>query len=336
MPRAEAGSLKHLANKMKSKGLQRLRWYCQVCERQMRDENGFKCHVASESHVRQMLVIGANPNKAINEFAKQFEHDFLQQLRTAHGTKSVQINHFYQEYIANKEHVHMNATKWHSLTDFAKHLGQNGICHVEETEKGIHISYIDRSPEAMRREEALRKRERQDKGDEEREQKLIREQIKRAQAIAKSEEETRTGELHRPEGEKIKLSFGLKPAASKLPTPPREPDEKAAANNVGTTELPAPETKPLTPPADESVPQSTTSEPVAAAPIKLSFGGASANKPKNVLAAKKNPLAAPKRAFVVETKKMSEAERIMKEEMERKRGREAGGVAAFSKRPRLG
>lgn len=302
----------------------------------MRDENGFKCHVASESHVRQMLVIGANPNKAINEFAKQFEHDFLQQLRTAHGTKSVQINHFYQEYIANKEHVHMNATKWHSLTDFAKHLGQNGICHVEETEKGIHISYIDRSPEAMRREEALRKRERQDKGDEEREQKLIQEQIKRAQPTTKSEENTTTGELHRPEGEKIKLIFGLKPANSKLPTPPRELDEKAITSNVVNPEVTDPETKPLTPPAEESVSQSTTSEPVAAAPIKLSFGGAIASKPKNVLAAKKNPLAAPKRAFVVEPKKISEAERIMKEEMERKRGREAGGVASFSKRPRLG
>lgn len=42
MPRAEVGSTKWQANKMKSKGLQRLRWYCQACERQMRDENGFK------------------------------------------------------------------------------------------------------------------------------------------------------------------------------------------------------------------------------------------------------------------------------------------------------
>lgn len=42
MPKAEVGSAKHLANKMKSKGLQRLRWYCQVCEKQCRDENGFK------------------------------------------------------------------------------------------------------------------------------------------------------------------------------------------------------------------------------------------------------------------------------------------------------
>ena len=47
MPKAEKGSAKHLANKMKSKGLQKLKWYCQVCEKQCRDDNGFKCHMVS-------------------------------------------------------------------------------------------------------------------------------------------------------------------------------------------------------------------------------------------------------------------------------------------------
>lgn len=88
---------------MKSKGLQRLRWYCQPCGRQMRDENGFKCHVASESHVRQMQVIGEDPRKAINDFSNQFLRDFLQLLRTGHGEKKINLNQFYQEYIKNKE-----------------------------------------------------------------------------------------------------------------------------------------------------------------------------------------------------------------------------------------
>ena len=34
------GALKALSNKMKSKGLQKLKWYCQLCEKQCRDENG--------------------------------------------------------------------------------------------------------------------------------------------------------------------------------------------------------------------------------------------------------------------------------------------------------
>ena len=50
--KAEAGTPKWLANKMKSKGLQKLRWYCQMCEKQCRDENGFKCHTMSEVKTR--------------------------------------------------------------------------------------------------------------------------------------------------------------------------------------------------------------------------------------------------------------------------------------------
>jgi len=107
MPKAEVGSTKYLNNKLKSKGLQRLRWYCQVCERQMRDENGFKMHTMSESHVRQMLVVGENAKKFISDYSGQFQRDFLQLLRTSHGEKKVQLNHFYQEYISNKEHVNM-------------------------------------------------------------------------------------------------------------------------------------------------------------------------------------------------------------------------------------
>ncbi|KAI5296264.1 hypothetical protein KEM52_004819 [Ascosphaera acerosa] len=185
MARAEVGSTKYIANKLKAKGLQRLRWYCQVCERQMRDENGFKCHTQSEGHVRQMLLVGEDPKKFIKQFSDDFLHDFLQLLRTAHGEKPVHINHFYQEYIANKEHVHMNATRWSSLTEFAKFLGKEGLCRVEEQEeKGLFISWIDNSPEALRRQDALRKKERQDRGDEQREQRMIEEQIRRAREDA--------------------------------------------------------------------------------------------------------------------------------------------------------
>ena len=35
MGKAEAGTPKALANKMKSKGLQKLRWFCQMCQKQV-------------------------------------------------------------------------------------------------------------------------------------------------------------------------------------------------------------------------------------------------------------------------------------------------------------
>ncbi|KAI1036818.1 hypothetical protein LB503_003107 [Fusarium chuoi] len=326
MPKAEVGSTKYVANRMKAKGLQRLRWYCQVCEKQCRDANGFRQHTMSESHVRQMLLVGEDPKKYIKSYTQQFQSDFLQLLRTGHGEKPVHINHFYQEYIRNKEHIHMNATSFASLTEFAKHLGREGICRVEENDKGVHIAWIDRSPEALRRQEALRRKEAQDQGNEEIEQRMIREQIKRAQATAGSreeekEEDNEARELKRQEGEKIKLSFGAKPAASE----------------TKSSESPAPDT--TAPEAESSKTADTTTdqgkEPEAAPAKPGGFGGISmklGGKPqtKNVFAqAKKNALASgsKKPAKIEQPKKMSEAERIMKEEMEKKRSRESAGFS---------
>ncbi|KAL8917052.1 MAG: hypothetical protein Q9172_006005 [Xanthocarpia lactea] len=312
MPKAEVGSTKYLNNKLKSKGLQRLRWYCQVCEKQCRDENGFKMHTQSESHVRQMLLIGQDSRKHISDYSGQFQRDFLQLLRTAHGEKQVHMNNFYQEYISSKEHVHMNATKWPSLTEFAKHLGREGLCRVEDLEKGLHIAWVDNSPENLRRQDAIRKKERQDKGDEEREQALIKEQVARAErdaaekAMDDADEEARM--LKREDGEKIKLNFGGKSKETKEASPPAskdDPTDQAMEAEGG---------EPSSQPVDVTLPTS----PPEKVPLKMGFN----SKPKNVFAAssKKNalggskppPKEAPKRP-------MSEAERIMREEIERKR-----------------
>lgn len=56
------------------------------------------------------------------------------------GTKRVHANQVYQEYIADKLHLHMNATRWLTLTSFVKWLGREGHCTVDETEKGWFIT----------------------------------------------------------------------------------------------------------------------------------------------------------------------------------------------------
>jgi len=117
---------KAIANRIKSKGLQKLRWYCQMCQKQCRDENGFKCHCMSESHQRQLLLAGENPASFNNYFSDEFRKDFLQLLKTRFGTKRVQNNVVYNEYISFKEHIHMNATKWETLSGFTQWLGREG------------------------------------------------------------------------------------------------------------------------------------------------------------------------------------------------------------------
>jgi len=312
---------------MKSKGLQRLRWYCQVCEKQCRDENGFKQHTMSEGHVRNMQIVGANAKSFINDYSMQFKRDFVQLLRTSHGEKWVHANHFYQEYIGNKEHVHMNATKWPSLTEFTKYLGREGICRVKEEEKGLFIAWVDDSPEALRRNEAVKKKERQDRGDEHREQKLLQQQIERAQAQAREleamkaarQQETTEGQMpdstESKPAEPIKFGFGAKPLTTK--------DEKADSATEATED-------------GETAKAEVDIAPAAApAPIKIGFG---ASKPKNIFAEekKKNPFKSKKVEVEEPPKKMSEAERIMKEEMERKRKFSAPGMnGKDNKRMRL-
>ncbi|KAG0700611.1 domain of Kin17 curved DNA-binding protein-domain-containing protein [Suillus ampliporus] len=220
MPRAEVGTPKYLANKMKSKGLQRLRWYCQVCEKQCRDENGFKCHAQSEAHLRQMLVVGENAGRHIADFSSQFQHDFVQLLSRRYNTKRVRANQVYQEFIQDKNHLHMNATRWVTLTEFAKHLGRSGIARVDETEKGWFIAWIDSSPKALAKQEASIKKDRATQNDEQRERTLITEQIERAKLEKEASGEGSAsppveGGLKREEGaEKVVLSFSAKPAAT--------------------------------------------------------------------------------------------------------------------------
>ncbi|KAG9315990.1 domain of Kin17 curved DNA-binding protein-domain-containing protein [Chiua virens] len=219
MPRAEVGTPKYLANKMKSKGLQRLRWYCQVCEKQCRDENGFKCHAQSEAHLRQMLVVGQNAGRHIADFSSQFQHDFVQLLSRRFGTKRVFANRVYQEFIQDKHHLHMNATRWVTLTEFVKHLGRLGIARVDETDKGWFIAWIDNSPKALAKQEASLKKERATMSDEQRERILIAEQIERAKeeagpssGSASPPPEERV--LQRDDGvDKVILSLSMKPTA---------------------------------------------------------------------------------------------------------------------------
>ena len=335
MPRAEVGSTKYLNNKLKSKGLQRLRWYCQVCERQMRDENGFKMHVQSESHVRQMVVVGENSGKFIQDYSNQFRRDFLQLLKTSHGEKKVSVNHFYQEYIANKEHVHMNSTRWSTLSEFTKMLGREGICRVEEGERGLEIAWIDDSPEALRRQDAIRKKERQDKGDEEREQRSIQEQIDRARRDAKDGADAASDEaanvLMLDEGGKIKLNFSGKASnfSKALPANTQSPEDSSqhrAPEERSPDETDRPQDGPER--LDISGGPSLEGAQEPPPPTKIGMSVPSNTRPvKNVFASvKTNPLSSSKTSLkLVPSRPMSEAERIMKEELERKARREQHG-----------
>ncbi|OMJ29106.1 DNA/RNA-binding protein KIN17 [Smittium culicis] len=127
-----------------------------------------------------MALFANSPGKFLDSFSQEFESEFVRLLSRRFGTKRVLANQVYKEIVADRKHLHMNATKWNTLTGFVQYLGKKGICHVEETERGWFIEWIDNSPAALARREAIMKKDRQITNDEEREKKLINEQVKLA------------------------------------------------------------------------------------------------------------------------------------------------------------
>ncbi|KAH7414059.1 domain of Kin17 curved DNA-binding protein-domain-containing protein [Phaeosphaeria sp. MPI-PUGE-AT-0046c] len=251
MGRAEAGSTKWVANKMKSKGLQRLRWWCEPCQKQCRDANGFKCHVQSETHVRQLAVVGEDPRKYINNFSNDFQRDFVSLLRTAHNEKWIGSNKFYNEYIRDKEHVHMNATKWPSLTEFVKHLGREGICHVKEDEKdGLMIAWRDTSAAAVKRKEEIAELEAAEARSGAGEDKMLKKMAKRAQEEAEA-----------------KKAIEAKRAAAAAAMAQKENTTPPAENAS-----PGDEQKKVDSPVDEQNKEQAEEPKPEVAPVKLSFG----------------------------------------------------------------
>ena len=164
------------------------------------------------SHDVRVPLVAENPGKCIGAFSQEFLRDFMQLLRLQYGTRRVRANEVYQEYIKDKNHYHINATKWETLTGFVMFLGRTGTCEVEPSETGWYIKYIDRSPETLARQEAAAKKQKMDKDDEERIQEAIEKQITRALASKKGEDDVEPvyTELKREnEDERIVLNLKL-------------------------------------------------------------------------------------------------------------------------------
>jgi len=329
MPKAEKGSSKDLANRMKSKGLQKLKWFCQVCEKQCRDDNGFKCHMMSESHLRQMLVVGESAGKHISDYSSNFQSEFLALLSRRWGTKRVKANTVYQEYIQDKNHLHMNATRWVSLTEFIKHLGRSGIVHVDDTDKGWFVSWIDNSPKSLSRQAANQSKERQDMDDEQRQRKHIAEQIERAKA---AEEEKK---LRQPQAstsnKSSNESSGEEDGSASAGGQSQEKEDKPVGPISISLALP----KKDSPPIEEEATSSLT--PVAASVISSSSIKINPFKKANPL--KSNAFKSASKAAVPAAAQaqhsLSAVEQLMKEEIERKRRREEGFGGNDAKRVRV-
>lgn len=235
MPRISYGEQKYQEKSRHRRGLQKTKYYCQICQRQCIGENGFKCHLQSDSHIKKLKAslekVHGNSAKLVEGYSNQFLQDFLALLRKTHGEKQISANKFYQEYILNKDHLHLNSTKWNSLTSLINFLAEKGCCRVEEeaanendedAEKRYTIAYRDtngRKPV----EERAKNRKLGKTNASKSTNRLLEEQIRRGQEAIKRQEEMKAGEekhighIERPKKEsetrgkiRIKLSAGKK------------------------------------------------------------------------------------------------------------------------------
>lgn len=209
-----------------------------MCQKQCRDENGFKCHLNSESHKRQMEIFGQNAERVIQGYSEEFEADFMELMRRSHPRARVAAKNVYNEFIADKYHVHMNSTKWYTLTEFVKYLGKTGKCRVDETPKGWFISLIQADPLEEIGKDRKAKRDRAERDEEERKKADIEAQIERAQKFARTDEgpaAPQGSELHRDETDGQPLKIALNSAAVDRPNgkPPLAPKRSSAFDDDG-------------------------------------------------------------------------------------------------------
>jgi hypothetical protein len=59
-------------------------------------------------------------------FPSEFHSGFFSTLRRSFGTKRILANTVYCEYIKERDHIHMNATRWVALAGYVRWLGSQG------------------------------------------------------------------------------------------------------------------------------------------------------------------------------------------------------------------
>lgn len=102
--------------------LYKLKFYCDLCKKQLRDSNGLKQHNLTPLHKKNELlntVIATNENKE-----EKLMFEFLLYLRNNGGISNFQeVNKVYNAFILReKNHTHMNSTNITNLSVLMKRI----------------------------------------------------------------------------------------------------------------------------------------------------------------------------------------------------------------------
>jgi DNA/RNA-binding protein KIN17 len=131
----------------------------------------------------------------------------MQILSTSFKTNRSKLLDVYQVMIDDPHHVHLNATKWEGeIEEYAKYLGRNSFCKVEQTPEGLYVTWIDRSMTVMNKEMAIEKKKTVEVSEQQREMQELERQIKRAERSLETSISTASSILA-PQDKKIKIEL---------------------------------------------------------------------------------------------------------------------------------
>ncbi|OHS95129.1 hypothetical protein TRFO_38648 [Tritrichomonas foetus] len=168
---------KIISKKSKYGQLQKLKWYCEICQHQCNDEHSFRHHVQCEKHRIMMSHFRANSQSILRQNSHIFECVFMDCLRRQYPNREVSANTVYTQVIRDKKHVHLNSTFWDSVHGFCRHLANNGKIEIRETERGPMIKYIAKDSDNLVDESLIETFEQQKVAEIQREKEIVKKML---------------------------------------------------------------------------------------------------------------------------------------------------------------
>ncbi|KAJ8613585.1 hypothetical protein CTAYLR_006158 [Chrysophaeum taylorii] len=154
MPKAEVGTPKWISTQWKKKGLNKLRWYCGLCQVSCRDANGFQLHLAHENHLRREAEAaerGAVRDTAArylaDEYSEAFERSYLRYLVQHKLGQRVRAHEAYKSINPDdRQHDVMKKTCWGTLGRFIADLRERGEVDAWRDDDGWIVTVWEGCP----------------------------------------------------------------------------------------------------------------------------------------------------------------------------------------------
>ena len=123
----------------------KIRYYCGLCQIACKDENGYKNHIQSESHIRRELVIDESVRSfKLSKEDKKFRKKFIDHLIRKYFGQTVLAHEVYRDlYPLDRGHNVMKSTSWETLGVFIAQLRKDGRIEAQKGVKGWQIRVSD-------------------------------------------------------------------------------------------------------------------------------------------------------------------------------------------------